>query len=168
MLQRSHCLCRAVARRCCCVDLHTVEQVVTHHELSATARIGRRERTERNHPPCSIPDVKLANVFGLRAEVTVRLDIHLPLQAETIEVIDQRTAHESLHGFIEAAELDLLSHRFCIVNFYANLGHSKQSRGHHSRQFGALARFCHEQLRVLCKKVHATPRSVFQKKSCSS
>jgi len=90
------------------------------------------------------------------------------LQTETIEVIDQRTAHESLHGFIQAAEFDLLGHRFCVVNFYANLGHSKQSRCHHSRQFGALARFGHELLRVLCKKVHATPRPVFQKESCSS
>ena len=48
--------------------------------------------------PCSrdISDVKLSDVFSFCPELTFCLRVHLPLAAETVEIIDERPAHECL------------------------------------------------------------------------
>src|SRR5580704_9933419 len=125
VLERRHYLAGAVAGRRRGVDLHAVEQVVTHDELCAAARIRASQCAQRNHIACSVADVELAQVRSLGAEVTVRLDIDLPLQAEAVEVIDQRAAHKRLYGLVQTAQLDLLRHRLGVVNLNSDLRNTK-------------------------------------------
>ena len=40
--------------------------------------------------PLVVPNVELADVFGAIAVVALGLDIHLPLAAEPVEVVDER------------------------------------------------------------------------------
>ena len=159
---------RAVAGRRRGIDLHAVEQVVAHDELGAAARIGGGQRTQRDHSAGGVPDVELAQIFGLGAEVTIGLDIHLPLQAEAIEIVDQRPAHKRLHRLVQAAQLDLLGHCLGVVHFYSDLGDAEQSRCHDPCQLRSLAGLGHEQLRVLRKKINASARPVFQNESGAS
>ena len=148
-------LAGTVSRRGRGVDLHAVEQVVAHDELRAAARINAGQGAQRGHFTRGIPHVKLAQVLSFRPVVAVGLYVHLPLQAETVEEIDQRAAHERLYGLVEIIQRDLLGHRFSVINLDSDLGNAEQSGGHHPGEFGPLAGLGHKHLRVLGEKVDA-------------
>src|SRR5690349_4331386 len=109
-----------------------------------------------------------ANVFGVGAKVPVGLNVYLPLQAEPIEIIDQRATHKRLYGLVKVAQLNLLRHRLGIVNFYSKLRYTEQGSRHYAPQFGALARFSHKELRVFRQEVNTASRSVLQDEGSSS
>jgi hypothetical protein len=54
--------------------------------------------------PLALRHVELADIVDVRARVAFGFDIGLPLAAEAVEVVDQRAAHEGLHGGVDIAE----------------------------------------------------------------
>src|SRR5271157_3829325 len=87
VLQRGHGLTGTVTRRGVGIDLHAVKQVVAHDELSAGARVGPGQGAQGDHLVGRIPDVELAEVFRLGAEVAVGLDVYLPLQTKAVVMV---------------------------------------------------------------------------------
>ena len=79
-------------------DLRRAVQVVAHGEFGAAARFEPRQRGERHHVALVVPNVELPDVFGAIAVGTLCLDIHLPLTAKAVEVVDERASHERLDG----------------------------------------------------------------------
>ena len=162
VFQRGHGLTGAVAGRSRGIDLHAVEQVVAHDELGAAARIGAGQRAQRDHVAGGVPHVELAQILGLGAEVAVGLHVHLPLQTEAVEEVDQRAAHERLHRLVQIAQLDLLGHGLGVVHLDSDLGNAEQCSGHDARQLRTFAGLGHEDLRVLGEKINAAARPVFE------
>src|SRR5262249_28720454 len=97
-----------------------------------------------DHLTRAISYVKSSNVFSAAAKIAVRLHINLPLQSETIEVVDQRASHKGLHSFVQLVQLNLFGHCFGVVHLYANLGNAKQRRSHDTSQLRAFAGLGHE------------------------
>ena len=63
----------------------------------------------------SVPHIELADVLELVAVLAFRLDIHLPLAAEAVEVVDERAAHERLNRSVDIVDVDtLLEHLVAI------------------------------------------------------
>src|SRR5271156_222714 len=129
ILQCSHRLSRAVSWRRRSIDLYAVEEVVAHDELRAVARIRTGKRAQGNHIAGCIPDVKLAEIFRVGPEITIGLNVYLPLQTKTVEEVNQRTAHECLHSLIKLVRRNLLGHRLGVIYLHSNLGHVEQGGG---------------------------------------
>ena len=65
--------------------------------------------------PSAVPDVELPDVLGPVAILALGLDIHLPLAAEAVEVVDERPSHERLNRSVDVLDVDpLLEHLVAI------------------------------------------------------
>ncbi len=60
------------------------------------------------------------------------------LQSEAVEVVNQGATHKCLYGFVQVAQLNLLGHRFGIINVDPSCGTPNRARGHHTLQFRRL------------------------------
>ena len=98
------------------VDLSGTVFVEAHGEFGAGARLKFREGGERNHLALSILDEKLADIFSASTIGALRLDVHLPLAAETIEIVYEKTAHESLQSLVDVPDGDALLDDFVAVH----------------------------------------------------
>ncbi len=168
IFQGSHDLGGTVSRRGRGIDLHAVEEVVAHDELGPAARIGSGQRIERDHVTRCIPYIELAEIFCPGPVVAFGHNIYLPLQAEAVEEVNQRAAHERLHCLVQVRQLDLLGHRFGVVHLYPDLGNAEQGCGEEPRQLRAFACFRHIDLCLLREKVNGAARAVFKNESSAS
>src|SRR5208337_3761044 len=98
----------------------------------------------------------------------IGLHVNLPLQTEAVEIIDQRAAHECLDSLIEPVQRDLLGQGLSVIDLHADLGNAKEGRGQQAGYFRTLARFGHEQLRVLGEEVDPAAGAVLENKSSST
>src|SRR5664280_207346 len=92
----------------------------------------------------------------------------MPLQAKTIEVVHQRSAHEGLQCLVHIAQGDLLGQHLRLVHGHTYLGNSEESRRHDTGQFGALLGRSHEDFRVLGQEVGTATGPVFENERESS
>src|SRR5207245_10040841 len=86
------------------VDFRGGILVETNGELRAHARLDCGDSGEWDFLSLAVANVKLPHVFRLGSEFPLGFDIHLPLAAEAIEVIDEISAHESLDGPVDIVE----------------------------------------------------------------
>ncbi len=89
-------------------ELRRLIFVETGGELRACRAAHGSDGAERNPIAIGRSYVELADVFDVRARRALGLDVGLPLAAEAVEVVHQIPAHESLHGGVHVAELNLL------------------------------------------------------------
>ncbi len=77
-----------------------------HHLLGTIPALDGDERPERHHVATRVACVQTPDLFRLRSELRLRLNIHLIRSAETIEVVDVERAEVDLERVEEVAELD--------------------------------------------------------------
>src|SRR6202034_194782 len=63
-----------------------------------------------------------------RAGRSFRFDVGLPLAAETVEVVDQVSAHEGGHGGVNVRQLNLLLEYLLLIYVGVELGHRRLIR----------------------------------------
>src|SRR5205085_10842172 len=109
-LGRVHRFARAESGRGARVNLSGAIKIEAHRELRAAPRLHIGHGTERDHFVVGIANVKQTDILGLGPELAFGLNENLPLPAETIEVVDEVTAHESLQRLADLGEIDALLH----------------------------------------------------------
>ncbi len=92
-----------------------------------------RHRGERHHVAGVVQHIKLAKVLGLGAIVALGLHVDLPLAPKAVEVIDERAAHETLHGLVDILQLHALLEHLVAIHIHIDLRNGRQSRGEHAR-----------------------------------
>ena len=130
------------------VDLDGLEKVVFHDEFSAAGGAGVGEGAERHHLAAAVGDVELSQVLRGGAIGTLGLNVDLPLPAETVEVVDQRAAHEGLECLVDAGQADLLGEHLGLVHIDSYLGNSEERGAHDTGKLRALLQRCQESLGI--------------------
>src|SRR5579862_6211124 len=129
---------RTVSRSPGNVELCAVVLVESQNELRPGDLFHMHERAERHLATVRAPNVELINVLNVRARVPFCFHKGLPLPAETVEIIDQITAHEGLHGRVNRAEIHLLLNSLFAVDLRVELRNSRQVRWKSRGDFRAL------------------------------
>ena len=126
LFQRRAYLAGAVAGRAGDVELRGVVFVEAEDEFGAGDLLDLHQRS-RAAPGCrwrcAHRTGSMFSMFGARS--AFRLDIGLPLAAEAVEVVDQVSAHEGLHGGVDVGELHLLLRGLFLVDIGIELGHGR-------------------------------------------
>src|SRR5262249_12945031 len=91
-------LARAEAWPRTAVDSGRVEVVVAHHEHRSAVIVDSYQRPQGNRLPLSITDFQEVQSFDALAEISLRLDVHLPDAAEFVELIDVNRTHVGVEG----------------------------------------------------------------------
>src|SRR5262249_36758878 len=89
-------------------------------------------------------------------------DVHLPLAAEPVEVVDERPAHEHLNRSIHILDVDTLLEDLVAIHGDELLRHIGQERGRHRGEFRTLPRGGNQLVRVVREKGHVASRAVLQ------
>ncbi len=161
-LERRRRLPAAVPWRCAAVDLNGGILIVLQNEFGTGGRSLRRQCAQGNHRAGGIPHIKLAEILRAGALLGVGLHIHLPLPAEIVEVIHQRSAHEALQGLIDIRQVDSLSQHLGLIDGDADLRDIVETGGIDTREFRPLARGLEESLAVGHQEIRAGAGAIFQ------
>ena len=86
----------------------------------------------------AVPYVEPPHVFGSRAVVAFGLDVHLPLPAETVEVVHKISAHKNLNGSVEVTDGNALLKYFVAIDMDELLRHAGKERGGRKTYLGTL------------------------------
>ena len=92
---------------------------------------------------------ELPYLFGLVAIFSLRLDIHLPLAAESVEVIYEVSPHEGLKSLVHLSQIDALLEHFVPVHIDEYLRNTGQEGRRHALQLRPLARSLEKFIHVL-------------------
>ncbi len=106
----------------------------------------------RHGLPPVVAHVKLQQIFGARAILGFRFNIHLPLPPEPGEIVHEISAHERLQRGVNVAERNAEFQHLVPVHFDEHLRHVGQIRREQPAQFGPLPRRRHELVQVLREK----------------
>src|SRR6185503_21291234 len=107
---------------------------------------------KRHRVASSISNVELSDVLGSIAKHPFRLDVHLPLAAKPVEVIDERTTHERLDRPIHIPDVDTLFDHLVAIDDDELLRHVGQEGGDDGGEFRTLARGGEELVRIAGEK----------------
>ncbi len=80
-------LAGAVARRRSAIDLGGGVAVVVHHLIGSVPTLHRHDGAERHHSTSGAARVQLADLFGMRSELRLSLNVHLIGPAESVEIV---------------------------------------------------------------------------------
>src|SRR5579864_5703338 len=97
-------------------------------------------------------NIELVDVLNVRARVAFGFDEGLPLASEPVEVVDQISAHESLHGCIDRAQIDLLLRGLVDVHIGIKLRYGRKVRGNRRRNLRPLRHRAEKREDVLRKE----------------
>src|SRR5262249_24928399 len=92
----------------------------------------------------------------------LRFDIHLPLAAEPVEVVDERSAHERLNRSIDVFDVHSLLQRLVALDRDELLRHVGQECRRKRREFRTLARGGNELVRVVGEKRDVTSGAILE------
>src|SRR5205823_6359124 len=98
------------------VDLRGTIEVIAHGELRTGTRLELCQSRERHHPTLVVAHVELANIFGTGAVIPFGLDVHLPLPAKAVEIVNKQSAHECLDGTVHIIDGHTLLDGLVTVN----------------------------------------------------
>src|SRR5579872_2641859 len=119
-------------------------EVVAHCELGAGPRFEFRHGGKRHHFSPAVAHIELADVLRPGPVIAFRLDIDLPLAPETVEVVHEQPAHESLDSAIDIVEGHTLLDYFVAVDIDELLRHARQESAHQAPDFRAFPGCAHE------------------------
>ena len=105
-----------MAWRGCSVDFRGTKKIVMRDDLGIRGLLDTHEVVERNHLPGVGPQVILPNVFWLRAELTVGLQVDTVRTVIEIEIVHINRAHVDLQSVSDLAEGHLQTLRFFAVD----------------------------------------------------
>ena len=105
------------------VNLGRAVEVVAHREFGPERDSMVVTAESGTGSPLSLCTIELADILGLGAVFSLRLDIDLPLPAEAVEVVDEVAAHEGLKRLIDLSEIDALLEHLVPVHVDEELGH---------------------------------------------
>src|SRR6266540_1620079 len=164
LFQGCHGLCRAESRRGTAKYLRGAVEVVAHGEFRPGARLKSCQRSQRHHVTFSVPDIELSNVLRAVAIGALSLDIHLPLPAKSIEIVDERSSHERLDRSINVLDVNALLEHFVPVDSDELLRHSRKECGVDGGEFRSLPGCCKELVQIAGKKFNVFSRAVLKHK----
>src|SRR5207302_11116345 len=90
-----------------------------------------------------------AYVLGPCPVITLGLDVHLPLAAEPIEVVDKQPAHECLDRSVDVVEGHTLLDYFVSIYFDELLRHARQEGSTQAGDLGTLTGGRQEYVQVI-------------------
>src|SRR5207302_7600139 len=94
------------------------------------------------------------------ALIALSLQVHPPLAAEPVELVDVRTAHERRHRLVDAAQVDALLEDLVAVDAGVDLGYRGAPDRVDRSHLRPFPRGCHERLQVLRKERNVTAAAV--------
>src|SRR5271165_2650647 len=124
-------------------------QIVTHRKFRPKMAFDPRQGRKRDRIPGIITHVELADILRFCAKWPISLEVNLPCPSESIEIIDKRTTHENLDGFVHIGELDALLQDFVLINVEVKLRDAPQQSGCDLCNFRAFPGGFHEFLSLL-------------------
>src|SRR5262249_36924059 len=128
-LDGSHGLSGGIAGSGSTVDLRGAVLVVAHGEFRAGARLETSDCSKRHHFAFVVLHVELADVFGGSSILALCLDVHLPLAAKSIEIVNEQAAHEGLKSFVDVVNEYSLLDDFVAVHVDVLLRNAGQEGG---------------------------------------
>src|SRR5207244_10555797 len=137
-------------------------EVVAHGEFRTGTRFKSRQCGERHHVTCSIPNVELADVLRAVTISALSLDVHLPLPAEPVEVVDERASHERLDRSINVLDVNALLEHFVPVHSDELLRNPWQESGVDGGEFRTLAGCGKELVQIVGERSHVLSRAVLE------
>src|ERR1700722_25026 len=129
----------AVAGSGATVQLGGTKFIESQSEFWSEARLDGGKSGKRNAFFFIVEDVELSHVFCLGAVFGLGFDINLPLAAKAIEVVDEVSAHESLHGAVDVAQAYSLLENLVAVDVDELLRNAGQESGAEAGDLGPLA-----------------------------
>ena len=140
--------------------MHGAVQVVTVRELRTVDPSGGNERRQRDHLARVVPHVVIADVADRFALIALRLEVDLPLAAESVELVDECAAEERLHGLVDAAQVDALLEDLVAIDVGVDLRYRGAPDGVDRRDLRALSRGSHELVQMLLQEWDVSPAAV--------
>ena len=110
-------------------DLRSSILVEARCEFRAGRASHRSDRAQWNSIAVGRGNVELPNVIDVRPRVAFGFDVGLPLSAESVEVVHQRSAHEGLHRGVDVREVNLLLRRLFAIDVDVKLRYGRSVRG---------------------------------------
>src|ERR1700675_1631843 len=159
--RRSGLIC-AITRRGAAIKLRRTVLVEAKQKFRAEARFHSDQRRERNILSFVVANVELADVLRLRAIFAFRFNVHLPLAAAAIEIVDEIAAPEGLDGLVHVAKVHALLQNFVAVHIDKLLRHVGQESRAQAGDFRPLSGSFHKGGQVFCEELNITARTVFQ------
>src|SRR5262249_12510411 len=157
-----HGLRRAVSGRGTPDDLRGPIEVVAHCKFRTGTGFKSRQRGKRHHVTRPIPNIELPYVLRPIAIGTLGLDVHLPLPAKPVEVVDERASHERLNGAINILDVNPLFEHFVSIDSDELLRHPWQECSVDCGEFRTLPGCCKELVQIVSKKFHLLSRAVLE------
>ena len=114
------------------VQLSCVVFVEAVDELGPSDSAHLDQRTKRYLAPIRTAYIKLVNVCDIRSRRAFGLNVSLPLAPEAIELVDEITSHEGLHGGVNVRQIHLLLQSFFFVHIGIELRNSRLIRRNRS------------------------------------
>src|SRR5579883_3313716 len=127
----------AVSGRAGDVELRGGKLVEAIDELRAGDLLDVNQGTQGDLASVGAAHIELVDVVDAGAGFAFRLNVGLPLPAEAIEVVDEISAHEGLHGGVDVAEIDLLLQSLFAVNVSVELRNGRLIGGNGGGYLGA-------------------------------
>ena len=115
----------------------------------------------------AVADIELSDLFGVSPICVISLDIHLPLPAESIEVIDERSSEEGLQSVINILQRHALLERFVPIDFNVDLRDVGKQCGCDSSEFRPFASGREEGIDVLREVLNASIAAILKDKGDS-
>src|SRR4051812_29556738 len=106
--------------------------------------------------------MELANVFRLGAIFAFCRNVDLPLTSESIEVVDEQTAHERLNGPVNVVQRNTLLQHLVAIDIDELLRNAWQERGRHAGNLRTFARGRHECIEIGGQERDVLARAVFE------
>jgi hypothetical protein len=142
--------------------LRGAKEVETVRELGSGDVPGCDHGGERDHRAAVVFDVELVYVRGVDAAAGLRLQEHLPLPAEAVELVDVDTAEERLERLVDVADLDPLLQDLVAVDVGVDLRDVRPPHAVDVGELRALARGLEELLQVLVQELDAAAAAVLE------
>src|SRR5208282_1242745 len=162
LFHRGHSLAGAVTGSGGAVDLGGAVLVVAHGEFRAGARLEFCDGSEGNHFALGVFDEELADIFGASAISAFRFDVHLPLAAEAIEIVNEKAAHEGLKSLVDVFDGDTLLDDFVAVHVDELLRNTGKEGGADVGDFRAFAGGGKKFVQVVGEKFDVVAGAVFE------
>ncbi len=124
--QRSRRLVRTVTGGRAAIDLGRAVLVVAHGEFGSFTRGEFRQGGKRNHIALAVAYEELAEIVGVCPVISLGLEVHLPLPAEIVEVVDEETTHISLDRPVHVAQRYALLQDLVTIDIDKPLRHMRQ------------------------------------------
>ena len=111
----------------------------------------------------SISRVQTADLFGLRSELRLRLDVHLIRPAESVEVVDVERAEVDLKRVEDIGKIDAVRLGALAIDAGVDLRHAHLEAGEESGQLRSLSAFGHRVLNLSVELLESRSVTILDK-----